>query len=83
MNEIQYCETIALWLKKIRTERGFTQEEVANIELDVKTYRRIENGENVPNLKTLIRILVNLNISLADFFDMVESEIQLEFEEEN
>lgn len=44
-------------LKELRTEKGLTQTEVANLlEVKSQTYNGYENGKYEPNLETLVRL---------------------------
>lgn len=44
-------------LKELRTEKGLTQTEIANLlEIKSQTYNGYENGRTEPNLETLVRL---------------------------
>ena len=58
-------------IKRLREERGFTQEKFAEIaEIDYKYLQKIE-GKNPPNIKieTLERLVKALSITLPEFLD--------------
>lgn len=61
-------------LKIIRKEKGFTNYEHIAFELGMSrsAYWRLENGANF-NLKTLIKVLRLLDVSLEEFFQGIKS----------
>jgi len=67
--KLQELEAISLRLKEIRKAKGYSNYEHIAFELGMSrsAYWRLENGANF-NLKTLIKVLRFLNISLEDFF---------------
>lgn len=51
-------------LYELRTRREITQQALADMcDIDRKTINRIENGHFSPNLNTLLRICVALNVA--------------------
>ena len=63
-------EAISFRLKELRKSKGFTNYEHIAFELGMSrsAYWRLENGANF-NLKTLIKVLRVLNVSLEEFFN--------------
>jgi len=61
-------------LKEIRKQKGFTNYEHIAFELGMSrsAYWRLENGANF-NLKTLIKVLRLLDVSLEEFFQGINS----------
>lgn len=56
-------------IKKLRTKRGLTQEELAEkAKLDLTSVNEIESGLRNPSVKTLYKISLALKISLEDLF---------------
>ncbi len=57
-------------LKRIRTEKGYTQKDFAEkLGVAKSTYCMYENGKREPNLKTVQRISELLNISTNDLIN--------------
>jgi len=51
------------YLKKIRLEKGYTQESLARIlNITLKSYQNIEYNKSCPNAKTLLELCKILNI---------------------
>lgn len=58
---------LGLKIKKLRTEKGFTQRELADIAEISKNYLgKIERGEANVTMQTIITIVKSLGVSLAD-----------------
>lgn len=72
VDENKNCILICEKIKKLRREKKMTQEEVAGISIDVRTLRRIENCETIPNILTLLFIINALSVSIVEFFDSIE-----------
>ena len=72
--EFPELELISERLKIIRKEKGFTNYEHIAFELGMSrsAYWRLENGANF-NLKTLIKVLRLLDVSLEEFFQGIKS----------
>ena len=72
--EFPELELISERLKVIRKEKGFTNYEHIAFELGMSrsAYWRLENGANF-NLKTLIKVLRLLDVSLEEFFQGINS----------
>jgi len=72
--EFPELDIISERLKEIRKEKGFTNYEHIAFELGMSrsAYWRLENGANF-NLKTLIKVLRLLNVSLEEFFSGINS----------
>ena len=57
-------------IAKIRKEREFTQEKLAEaMNVATETISRLERGVSIPSLKTLEKISLTLHITLKDLFD--------------
>ncbi|MDK2899348.1 MAG: hypothetical protein PWQ10_535 [Patescibacteria group bacterium] len=55
---------------KARTNRGLTQEQVANLlGISRATYLNIETGKSKPNVSLLEKLANKLNVPVAEFFD--------------
>jgi transcriptional regulator with XRE-family HTH domain len=64
---------LATTVRRLRTERGDTQEDLAhNAGLTVAAFARIERGHANPTWTTVRRIAVALEISLAALGEAVE-----------
>lgn len=72
--EFPELELISERLKEIRKQKGFTNYEHIAFELGMSrsAYWRLENGANF-NLKTLIKVLRLLDVSLEEFFQGIKS----------
>ena len=72
MNEI--ISEIGKKIKTLRKQKGLTQAELAEkINVDSKYVSRLETGNSVASITTMIKISKVLNIQLSDIFT-VESE---------
>ena len=58
--------TIARNIKKYRTLRGMTQEQMADHGFNYRFYQKLESGKYSPNLRTLSRISKFFKIRLVD-----------------
>jgi transcriptional regulator with XRE-family HTH domain len=64
-------------IKKIRLQKGITQEELAwKCEVDKVFIYRIESGINQPTITTLFKLSSGLNISCSDLIKAIENEIK-------
>lgn len=69
-------------LHTLRTERGLTQEALAErSDLSVDGIRRIERGAFSPSLDTIARLCTGLDISLATLFASFEMGYRMEVNE--
>lgn len=69
-------------LRLLRTERGLTQERLAErSDLSVDGIRRIERGAFSPSLDTIGRLCTGLDLSMATLFSGLELERRLEADE--
>lgn len=58
MTDIKAMKSIANSIKEARSKNRLTQQEVADVaDINVNYYAKIERGEAIPALVTLIRIL--------------------------
>lgn len=66
---------VAEKIKQIRTQKGFSQEELADkTNLSLRTIQRVENGKSDPRGNTLIRIADALNVTIDTFIDSQKEE---------
>lgn len=69
-SEDQYIQEVCKNIKRIRKEKGLTQKDVAfACNMEEPTYRRVENGNTNPTLRTLIKISKALHIEMVELFD--------------
>lgn len=62
-------------IKKIRTGKGITQEQLAEkIDINPKYLSSIERGKENPTLDILIKIARSLDVNLDDIFKLVQIE---------
>lgn len=70
---MQADAALAATLRRLRTERGYTQEDLAHrAGLTVAAFARIERGNANPTWTTVTRIAAALEISLATLGEAVE-----------
>ena len=68
MNKVWYNK-LGRRIKHIRTERGLTQEELAEIVgINAKFEGRIERALNKPSLDTVFKIAKSLNVEPVELF---------------
>ncbi len=61
-------------LRRLRTERGYSQERFAHlVELDRTYIGGIERGERNPGLKVIIRLAECLEVEPSKLFDSVDA----------
>jgi transcriptional regulator with XRE-family HTH domain len=61
-------------IRQLRKERGLSQAKLAVMaDMDPATLNRLERGTGNPNLKTLERVAVALEVEVADFFPKAPS----------
>ncbi|WP_406240094.1 helix-turn-helix domain-containing protein (plasmid) [Acetobacter orientalis] len=66
---------VGIRIKRIRVETGFSQQEFAKAAGMSNNYAwRVEAGRQNMSLKTLSRIAIALNISMADLLDGIDSD---------
>lgn len=57
-------------IKEIRKKRGMTQKDVATIlQIDMRSFGRIEKGNRSPSLDTLEKIACALSVEIKDLFE--------------
>jgi transcriptional regulator with XRE-family HTH domain len=72
--------SIAKAIKSIRTEKGMSQEELAHAcELDRTYISGIERQARNPTVKTLEKIIASIDVSEADFLEIVLSIVNDEY----
>ena len=63
-------ELIGHKIKTIRKQKKISQEKLAEIiEMNTRSILRIENGQTIPTLDTLLKIAIALNVDIKDFFE--------------
>jgi len=68
-------QMIGARIKKIRTGKGITQEQLAEkININPKYLSSIERGKENPTLDILIKIARSLDVNLDDIFKLVQIE---------
>ena len=71
MNEL--CQKIGTTIRRIRLDRGLSQEEFSQITGVHRTYiSPLENGFKNPSISTIHGMLKSLDISLCEFFEMAK-----------
>ena len=64
-------------IKRIRTQKGITQEELAwKCDVDKVFIYRIESGINQPTITTLFKLAEGLNIPCASLVEEIEKEFK-------
>jgi transcriptional regulator with XRE-family HTH domain len=72
-----YYDRIGGNVRRIRMEKGLTQEKLAEkTELSLTVIQKVETGQSGSRLETLIRIAFALGVSLDILMDMKESDVQ-------
>lgn len=72
-----YYDRIGGNVRKIRMEKGLTQEKLAEkTELSLTVIQKVETGQSGSRLETLIRIALALGVSLDILMDMKERDEQ-------
>jgi transcriptional regulator with XRE-family HTH domain len=67
------ASTIGSRARALRTARGATQEQVAEwVGLASQVYSRLERGQMLPSLPTLVRLATAFAVSPAEFFSAPE-----------
>lgn len=57
-------------LKQLRTEKGFTQSDIANqINISTRQYQRIENNESKPSYDVILKLQTLFNESIDKLLD--------------
>ena len=55
-------------LKEIRLEKGLTQLEASKLDMHIRNYQRIENGQIMMSTKAIYILSKNLDVHPAEFF---------------
>jgi transcriptional regulator with XRE-family HTH domain len=65
----QFVGRLGANLRKIRNERGLTQEEMADLgSFNYRFYQKLESGSYRPNLETIYKLTVRYGVKLDDLF---------------
>lgn len=68
---------VGMVIRKLRKKRGLSQEVVSGLAGIARTHlTMIEKGSKQPNLETLWRISLALNMPLSELIRLVEAEIE-------
>jgi transcriptional regulator with XRE-family HTH domain len=66
-------DTFAANLRRIREQRGLSQERLAHdAELNMTHVSKIERSEREPGVRTISKLAVALEVSAADLFDGID-----------
>lgn len=64
-------------LRKLRTERGWSQSELAlRVQMDRNYLSLIELGRNSPSVRMLVRLCMALDVRAADVLEDVERRLE-------
>jgi transcriptional regulator with XRE-family HTH domain len=55
-------------IKRIRQERGWTQEYMGELGFGPRWYQRFESGRHIPSLPTLDRLARAFKVDICEFF---------------
>ncbi len=61
---------IASHLREIRQKCGLTQGQASGAEMDLRSYQRLESGENGISLKSIYLLSKRFNIHPSEFFNI-------------
>ena len=79
----KYYDRIGGNVRKIRMEKGLTQEQLAEeTELSLAVIQKLEAGRSGSRIETLIRIAVTLGVSLDSLTDISEADEKYRFQQE-
>ena len=79
----KYYDRIGGNVRKIRMEKGLTQERLAEeTELSLAAIQKLEAGRSGSRIETLIRIAVTLEVSLDSLTDISEADEKYRFQQE-
>lgn len=71
-------------IRKFRVKQGLTQHDLAEkIGVTEKQISKIETGVHYPKFENFVRILDSLNISLKEFANDLEQDIELSYARKN
>ncbi|MCZ8157660.1 MAG: helix-turn-helix transcriptional regulator [Leptospira sp.] len=70
MDYTEIMQSFVQNIRKIRENRDMSQESVAGLELSLRIYQKIEAGEGMPSLKTLLIIADALGVHPRELFDI-------------
>lgn len=66
----EYLERFAANLKRVRNERGLTQEDMAELGFNYRYYQKLESGRYSPSLRTVFTLSAMLKVELADLLSI-------------
>jgi len=69
MDEEAFMKLLSERIRQLRIEKGLTQIDVASkMGIDDSSYRKIESGRTNPTSRTLYKLAVALDVSVAELF---------------
>ena len=60
---------IAANVKKLRKQKGLTQEDMVEYGFNYRFYQKLESGKYSPNLQTLFKLSQALEVNIVKFFE--------------
>ncbi len=69
MSYDHFKQKVADRLKDLRVNSGMTQEELAGLDLHVRSYQKLEAGVNAISLKSIYVLARRLGVHPSEFFD--------------
>lgn len=76
MTEAKIEHYIGIGLRRLRKERGWTQEVLAGkCELDARTIQKLERNENSPTFNTIVSLAESFEMKDWEFLKNIEDEI--------
>ena len=65
----QFCRYLAANVRRLRGQRGWTQQELADAaELEPRSVRAVEGAKTAPRLDTLVRLADALKVGIGELF---------------
>lgn len=75
-DKLKYSRILGERIKNLRLERGLTQSELANkSSMDIRQVGRIERGEAVSNINSIVKICLGLVIEPSDLLKSIEGSL--------
>ncbi len=64
----ELARRIADNIRRIRMEKGFTQEDMSERGLGTRWYQRLESGRQIPTIPTLDKLARAFKVDIREFF---------------